>query len=986
MPPPECRRQELRSHDPIPPMTSTARTTAWPWPEHTTRLVVGDLRIDLPNRRVERPDGVRQELPQRVFDLLLVFLAEPETVHSRDALFDRVWHGVIVEDANLTQGVWMLRKAFGEERRQWFRTVSKTGYVFEPPTPVRTEDEDGAVAAPHDAAAPHIDAPQSRAADATADARSAPRRPRTALAAIATTVIATMLAAVALLLPVLSRDAMRGTASPATAAEAARRATAPLRIHLAAEPPLIDARTPDGLWTALLTDAWLGAKLELLPETLLMPPGHAAGARLQADERRITFRASLDPKTPDAIVLQARIAGLPGEDMRTIEVRGRKTQATALAEDLSQQVLARLLPAHDHSAWPALPRDLRAARHFAFATQAARRRDWASAEREADAAARIAPTFGPLRWLQARLLARRGETPTAIERATEALRASTPLPDEAERVFEAQALLLDPARRNDAIARYTALVREWPGRIDYAIALAQLLTRVGRPAEALAATAHPEAALRALPVDLRIRRELAAAEATMHNGDPAASRRHAQAALTLVSASGAGLDREHGAARMMLAHAHRATPGIAAAPELYELAADAFEAGGDAPSALYARFIADNVRLDAQPQAQPSALMEPLIAAARKVRNVALEVEALRITAYRFYRAGEHARFRDYLRRAQDAVNRSDDLNSQRLLDLDLMGEDFFMANFSSARARIRRLRSGGLDASIGYLVPLLDGTMTFHEGRYREALSMIRDGDASGKHKPPTVVAANYACARADILLAMHDTVAARPQIDRCRNLGHPSLRAAARMLDVQADLADGDSDGARIKLRGIEQDVTTLASGVERWALVSGIGYAIAAVGDYERAERLLESEIDAPRGAGYLLMLAGIEASLAEVAAARGDWPRSRALGLSARGRLPRDVWLLHMRLDRLDIIDAQIHGDLPAARARMASLRARAQALDDRVVLRDLRVLASIIAKGARGQSATEGSAPLDPTLIYIDWIYGRLPAQHAGAER
>jgi hypothetical protein len=66
--------------------------------------------------------------------------------------------------------------------------------------------------------------------------------------------------------------------------------------------------------------------------------------------------------------------------------------------------------------------------------------------------------------------------------------------------------------------------------------------------------------------------------------------------------------------------------------------------------------------------------------------------------------------------------------------------------------------------------------------------------------------------------------------------------------------------------------------------------------------------------------------------------------------------------------------------------MASLRARAQALDDRVLLRDLRVLASIIAKGARGQSATDDSAPLDPTQIYIDWMYGRLPAQHAGAER
>jgi len=272
---------------------------------------------------------------------------------------------------------------------------------------------------------------------------------------------------------------------------------------------------------------------------------------------------------------------------------------------------------------------------------------------------------------------------------------------------------------------------------------------------------------------------------------------------------------------------------------------------------------------------------------------------------------------------------------------------------------------------------------MTLHEGHYRKALEMLRDGDAAGRQKPPSVVEANYACVRADILLALMDTVAARPQIDRCRNLGNPTLRAAARMLDVQTDLADGDRESARVKLQRIENDLANLATGVERWSLVSGIGYAFAAVGDYDRAERLLDSEIEATRGAGYLLMLAGIEINLAEIAAARGDWPRSRMLVLSARRRLPQDVWLLNQRLDRLDIVDALVHGDTPSARARMTSLRTRAEALDDRLVLRDLRILASIAATtGAREPASAEGMAPLDPSQVYIDWIYSRLPGQRA----
>ncbi|MBL8264527.1 MAG: winged helix-turn-helix domain-containing protein [Xanthomonadaceae bacterium] len=964
-------------------MTLNARTT-WPWPEHTHRLVVGDLRIDLPNRRVERPDGVRQELPQRVFDLLLVFLAEPDTVHTRDTLFERVWQGVIVEDANLTQGVWMLRKAFGEERRQWFRTVSKTGYVFEPPTPVRSEDVDGMPSSPSAEASPASGEFAARGAVAHDRLASPlPRRgPRSRWVARLVAVAATLLAAFALLLPVLPLHGSRTVAAASSSHGAARSVAPPLRVYVSAEPPVVDPKQVDGLWAAALADAWLAYKIELLPQAQLMSPGTMPSGAPAGDERRVVFRASRDPRVADGIVLQAHITGLPDEAIRTIEVRGRASQVPTLAEDITQQVLGRLVRGLSESAWPPLPTDMRATRHYAVANQAERRREWETAEREANAASAIAPGFGPARWLQTRLRARKGDVRAAIELAAETRRTSTPLPDEAERILEAQILTLDPGRKEDAIARYEALTRAWPGRVDFGIVRAQLLVRVGRPADAFLAANASADVMRKQTLDWRIRHEIVSAEAAMLKGDPSTSRRHAQAALTLIPDNDIGLAREKGAARLLLARVHHSIPGVPAAPELFDLAAQAYDAAGDPPNALYARFMGDNVRLDTRPEA--SAYLEPLIEAARGMHNVSLEVGALRFTAYRFYHAGEHAKFREYLRRAQDTANRSDDLNSQRILDLDLMGEDFFMANFSSARARIRRLRAGGMDASIAFLVPLLDATMTFHQGRYRDAMKILRDGDAPGKQKPPSVVEANYACVRADIHLAMLDTVSARPQIDRCRNLGHPSLRAGARLLEVQADLVDGDRDSAQVKLRGIEKDIDQLATRVERWSLSGGAGYVIAAVGEYERAERLLVRELDATRDAGYLLMLAGIEISLAEVAAARGDWPRSRSLGLSARRRLPQDAWLHILRLDRLDIVDALVHGNLPAARARIASLRKRAEALDDRATLQDLRALTPLTS----GESvrAGEGTVALDHSQAYIDWLYWRLPAQQAGNAR
>ncbi|HJU38850.1 MAG TPA: winged helix-turn-helix domain-containing protein, partial [Tahibacter sp.] len=93
---------------------------------------IGTIIVDASCSRLLR-DGRDLALPPRASDLLALFLSRPGELLTRDDIFRCVWKDVLVEDANLTQTVWLLRRALGEEGKHWIRTVSRRGYVFEGP-------------------------------------------------------------------------------------------------------------------------------------------------------------------------------------------------------------------------------------------------------------------------------------------------------------------------------------------------------------------------------------------------------------------------------------------------------------------------------------------------------------------------------------------------------------------------------------------------------------------------------------------------------------------------------------------------------------------------------------------------------------------------------------------------------------------------------------------------------------------------------------
>lgn len=92
---------------------------------------IDDLRID-PTRRVVERAGVTLPVPPKAFDVLLVFVEKAGQVISKDELLTLAWPDTVVEEANLTQKIFHLRRLLGEKRtdHRYLVTVPGRGYRF----------------------------------------------------------------------------------------------------------------------------------------------------------------------------------------------------------------------------------------------------------------------------------------------------------------------------------------------------------------------------------------------------------------------------------------------------------------------------------------------------------------------------------------------------------------------------------------------------------------------------------------------------------------------------------------------------------------------------------------------------------------------------------------------------------------------------------------------------------------------------------------
>jgi eukaryotic-like serine/threonine-protein kinase len=89
----------------------------------------------LPDKRLLLSDGAPVPLMAKAFDTLVLLLEKRDRVVSKDELLHAIWPGVVVEEGNLTQQIFLLRKALGESAQhpRYILTVPGHGYRFTAP-------------------------------------------------------------------------------------------------------------------------------------------------------------------------------------------------------------------------------------------------------------------------------------------------------------------------------------------------------------------------------------------------------------------------------------------------------------------------------------------------------------------------------------------------------------------------------------------------------------------------------------------------------------------------------------------------------------------------------------------------------------------------------------------------------------------------------------------------------------------------------------
>lgn len=140
-----------------------------------TAYVFEGFRLDLSRRRLTDPDGSVLPVQGRAFDVLAYLVENRARVVGKEEILSSVWPRSVVEQSNLTQAIYALRKALGESREgpRFIVTVAGRGYQFVAPTLAEAGGPgvDDAYAAP---AAPPIRAQAERLEPAPGPDASAP--------------------------------------------------------------------------------------------------------------------------------------------------------------------------------------------------------------------------------------------------------------------------------------------------------------------------------------------------------------------------------------------------------------------------------------------------------------------------------------------------------------------------------------------------------------------------------------------------------------------------------------------------------------------------------------------------------------------------------------------------------------------------------------------------------------------------------------------
>lgn len=92
------------------------------------------FRLDLSEKLLTR-DGATVPLTPKAFDTLALLVEKSGRLVEKDELMNRLWPDTFVEENSLSQNIYLVRKALGEESRgpRYIETVPRRGYRFAAP-------------------------------------------------------------------------------------------------------------------------------------------------------------------------------------------------------------------------------------------------------------------------------------------------------------------------------------------------------------------------------------------------------------------------------------------------------------------------------------------------------------------------------------------------------------------------------------------------------------------------------------------------------------------------------------------------------------------------------------------------------------------------------------------------------------------------------------------------------------------------------------
>src|SRR5438552_15394649 len=112
-----------------------------------SRYSFGPFSLD-PEARVLLRDGEPIPVAGKTLDTLVVLIENRGRLVDKDELLSRIWAGTVVEEANLSQSIFTVRKILGDSPKdhRYIATVAGRGYQFvapvaelQTPTPIPVE-------------------------------------------------------------------------------------------------------------------------------------------------------------------------------------------------------------------------------------------------------------------------------------------------------------------------------------------------------------------------------------------------------------------------------------------------------------------------------------------------------------------------------------------------------------------------------------------------------------------------------------------------------------------------------------------------------------------------------------------------------------------------------------------------------------------------------------------------------------------------------